>query len=115
MGSYASSKEGQLCPHKSYIEIVHAREKSEDAEAAAALRELEKALTNYQDAEAEVAQEEQEKVLKGYQEAEALAGEAALRELEKALTNYQSAEAVSCCGPLRSCRHRKRWAAMPLT
>ena len=88
---------------------------AEDAEAAAALRELEKAPTNYQDAEAEVAQEEQEKVLKGYQEAEALAGEAALRELEKALTNYQSAEAVSCCGPLRSCRHRKRWAAMPLT
>ena len=45
--------------------------------------------------------------------------EAALRELEKALTNYQSAEAaaarrsVSCCWPLRSCRHRKRWAAMP--
>ena len=35
---------------------MHAREKAEDAEAAAALRELEKALTNYQDAEAEVAQ-----------------------------------------------------------
>ena len=60
-----------------------------------------------------MAQEEQEKVLKGYQEAEALAAEAALREREKALTNYQSAEAVSCCGPLRSCRHRKRWAALP--
>ena len=50
---------------------------------------------------------------------EAPAAEAALRELEKALTNYQSAEAaaarrsVSCCWPLRSCRHRKRWAAMP--
>ena len=88
---------------------------AEDAQAAAALWELEKAPTNYQDGEAEVAQEEQEKVLKGYQEAEALAGEAALRELEKALTNYQSAEAVSCCGPLRSCRHRKRWAAMPQT
>ncbi len=50
-----------------------------------------------------------EKVLKGYQE------------LEKALTNYQSAEAaaarrsVSCWWPLRSCRHRKRWAAMPQT
>ena len=94
---------------------MHARKKSEDAEAAAALRKLEKAPTNYQDAEAEVAQEEQEKVLKGYQEAEALAGEAALRELEKALTHYQSAEAVSCCGPLRSCRHRKRWAAVPQT
>ena len=92
---------------------MHAREKAEDAEAAAALRELEKAPTNYQDAEAEVAQEEQEKVLKGYQEAEARAGEAALRELEKALTNYQSAEAVSCCGPLRSCRHRTIWAALP--
>ena len=38
--------------------------------------------------------------------------EAALRELEKALTNYQSAEAVSCCGPMRSCRHRTRWVAM---
>ena len=37
----------------------------------------------------------------------------ALRELEKALTNYHSAEAVSCCGPLRSCRHRKIWAAKP--
>ena len=115
MGSYASRKEGQLCPTNSYIQIVLAREKAEGAEAAAALRELEKAPTNYQDAEAEVAQEEQEKVLKGYQEAEALAGEAALREPEKALTNYQSAEAVSCCGPLRSCRHRKRWAAMPQT
>ena len=75
----------------------------------------EQALTNYQHAEAEVAQGELEKALKGYQEAEAPAAEAALRELEKALTNYQSAEAVSCCGPLRSCRHRKRWAAMPQT
>ena len=60
-----------------------------------------------------MAQSELEKALKGYQEAEALAAEAALRELEKALTNYQSAEAaaarrsVSCCWPLRSCRHRK--------
>ena len=84
---------------------MHAREKAEDAEAAAALRELEKAPTNYQDAEAEMAQGEQEKALQGYQEAEAPAAEAALRELEKALTNYQSAEAaaarrsVSCCGP----------------
>ena len=66
-----------------------------------------------------MAQGEQEKALQGYQEAEAPAAEAALRELEKALTNYQSAEAaaarrsVSCCWPLRSCRHRKRWAAMP--
>ena len=84
-----------------------------EAQAAAALWELEKAPTNYQDAEAEMAQGEQEKALQGYQEAEAPAAEAALRELEKALTNYQSAEAVSCCGPLRSCRHRKRWAAMP--
>ena len=40
MSSYASRKEGHLCPHKSYIEIVHAREKAEDAEVAAALREL---------------------------------------------------------------------------
>ena len=40
MSSYASRKEGQLCPNKSYIEIVHAREKAEDAEVAAALREL---------------------------------------------------------------------------
>ena len=100
---------------------MHAREKAEDAEAAAALRELEKAPTNYQDAEAEMAQGEQEEALQGYQEAEAPAAEAALRELEKALTNYQSAEAaaarrsVSCCWPLRSCRHRKRWAAMPQT
>ena len=53
MSSYASRKEGQLCPNKSCIQIVHAREKAEDAEAAAALRELEKALTSYQDAEAE--------------------------------------------------------------
>ena len=60
---------------------MHAREKAEDAEAAAALRELEKAPTNYQDAEAELAQEEQEKVLKGYQEAEAAEVAAALREL----------------------------------
>ena len=44
---------------------MHAREKAEDAEAAAALRELEKALTSYQDAEAEVAQGELEKALKG--------------------------------------------------
>ena len=65
MSSYASRKEGQLCPNKSCIQIVHAREKAEDAEAAAALRELEKALTNYQDAEAEVAQGELEKALKG--------------------------------------------------
>ena len=59
------------------------------------------------------------KALKGYQEAEAPAAEVALRELEKALTKYESAEAaaarrsVSCCGPLRSCSHRNRWAAMP--
>ena len=98
---------------------MHAREKAEDAEASAALRELEKALTNYQDAVAEVAQGELEKALKGYQQVEAPAAEAALRELEKALTNYQSAEAaatrrsVSCWWPLRSCRHKKRWAAMP--
>ena len=119
MSSYASRKEGQLCPNKSCIQIVHAREKAEDAEAAAALRELEKALTSYQDAEAEVAQGGLEKALRGYQEVEAPAAEAALRELEKALTNYQSAEAaatrrsVSCCWPLRSCRHRKRWTARP--
>ena len=68
---------------------------AEDAEAAAALRELEKAPTNYQDAEAEMAQGEQEKALQGYQEAEAPAAEAALRELEKALTNYQSVEAAA--------------------
>ena len=64
-GSYASRKEGQLCPNKSCIQIVHAREKAEVAEAAAALRELEKALTSYQDAEAEVAQGGLEKALKG--------------------------------------------------
>ena len=63
------------------MHIVHAREKAEDAEVAAALRELEKALTNYQDAEADVAQGELEKALKGNQEAEAPAAEAALREL----------------------------------
>ena len=78
MSSYASRKEGQLCPNKNCIQIVHAREKAEDAEAAAALRELEKALTNYQSAEAAAAR-----------------------------------RSVTCCGPLRSCRHRKRWAAMP--
>ena len=68
---------------------------SVDAEAAAALRELEKAPTNYQDAEVEVAQGEPEKALKGDQEAEALAAEAALTELETAQTNYQSAEAAA--------------------
>ena len=36
---------------------------AEDAQAAAALWELEKAPTNYQDAEAEMAQGEQEKAL----------------------------------------------------
>ena len=103
------------------MQIVHALEKADDAEVAAALRELEKAPTNYQGADAEVAQEELEKALKDDQEAEALAAEAALRELEKALTNYQSAEStaahrsLSCCGPLLSCRHGKRWAAMPRT
>ena len=39
---------------------------AEDAEAAAALRKLEKAPTNSQDAEAEMAQVEQEKALQGY-------------------------------------------------
>ena len=38
---------------------------AEDAEAAAALRELEKALASYQDAEDEVAQGGLEKALKG--------------------------------------------------
>ena len=82
IGSYASRKEGQLCPHKSSIkemfgfiipEIsqgvgffgVQLLPAAEDAEAAAALRELEKALTSYQDAEAEVAQGGLEKALKG--------------------------------------------------
>ena len=55
MRSYASRKAGQLRPTKSCMRIVHAREMAEDAEVAAALRELEKALTNYQEAEAEVA------------------------------------------------------------
>ena len=68
---------------------------AECAEVAAALRELEKAPTNYQDAEAEDAQGEPEKALKGYQEAEALAAEAAQKELETAQTNYQSAEAAA--------------------
>ena len=58
-----------------------------------------------------MAQGDLEKALKGCQEAEAPAAEAALRELEKARTNYQSAEAVSCCWPLRTCRHSTRWGA----
>ena len=65
MSSYASKREGQLCPPKSCIQIVHAREMAECAGSAAALGELETVLTNYQEAEAEDAQEELEKMLKG--------------------------------------------------
>ena len=97
-------KQGQLCPTKSCIQVVRAREKPE---AAAALRELEKALTNDQDAEVEVVQGELETALKGYQAAEAAAAEAALREPEKGLTNYQSAEAAAARRSV-SCRMEVR-------